>query len=279
MRPALQPRRCSSRPASTPTTRRRRGTRSARTPRPSPRRPARPATSRWRRTTPAAGSSTAATTPAAAASQRTTATARTRRRSTTTRTKAQLEFLHDLRWEDNSLGSNFHLDWGTINQEFAAGNIGMYTSGSDVYTALVRDFSLEPRRLRPHGRARRGRRRHARRRRHRGREPHGRRRPPRPRPSSGSTGTTCRSSSTRTPRCSTPRRSPRATRPSAPRCCRARPRDLRGVAHLDRAVHQRAARPDDALHRGRLGPDAGGRAEGQDAGDLRACSTRSCRRC
>ena len=59
-------------------------------------------------------------------------------------TKAALEFLRDLRWEDNSLGSNFLLDWGTINQEFAAGNIGMYSSGSDVYTALVRDFSLNP---------------------------------------------------------------------------------------------------------------------------------------
>ncbi len=59
-------------------------------------------------------------------------------------TKAALEFLQQLRWEDNSLGSNFLLDWGTINQEFAAGNIGMYSSGSDVYTALVRDFSLNP---------------------------------------------------------------------------------------------------------------------------------------
>jgi len=59
-------------------------------------------------------------------------------------TKSALEFLQTLRWEDNSLGSNYLLDWGTINQEFAAGNIGMYSSGSDVYTALVRDFSLNP---------------------------------------------------------------------------------------------------------------------------------------
>lgn len=59
-------------------------------------------------------------------------------------TKAALKFLQDLRWKDNSMGSNFLLDWGSINQEFAAGNIGMYTSGSDVYTALVRDFSLDP---------------------------------------------------------------------------------------------------------------------------------------
>jgi len=59
-------------------------------------------------------------------------------------TKAALEFLHDLKWEDNSFGSKIDLDWGTINQEFAAGNIGMYTTGSDIYTALVRDFGLDP---------------------------------------------------------------------------------------------------------------------------------------
>ncbi|MCD5345067.1 ABC transporter substrate-binding protein [Agromyces sp. S2-1-8] len=59
-------------------------------------------------------------------------------------TKATLEYLHDLRWEDDSMGSTFDLDWGSINQEFAAGNLGMYTSGSDVYTALVRDFGMSP---------------------------------------------------------------------------------------------------------------------------------------
>ncbi|WP_223170601.1 extracellular solute-binding protein [Microbacterium sp. NIBRBAC000506063] len=59
-------------------------------------------------------------------------------------TRATLEFLHQLRWVDDSFGSKVDLDWGTINQEFAAGNIGMYTSGSDVYTALVRDFGLAP---------------------------------------------------------------------------------------------------------------------------------------
>ncbi|GAA1507643.1 ABC-type glycerol-3-phosphate transport system substrate-binding protein [Agromyces terreus] len=57
-------------------------------------------------------------------------------------TKATLQYLHDLRWEDDSMGATFDLDWGSINQEFAAGNIGMYTSGSDVYTALVRDFGM-----------------------------------------------------------------------------------------------------------------------------------------
>ncbi|GAA5087918.1 extracellular solute-binding protein [Microbacterium yannicii] len=59
-------------------------------------------------------------------------------------TKEVLQFLHDLKWEDGSFGSKVDLDWGTINQEFAAGNVGMYTTGSDIYTALVRDFGLDP---------------------------------------------------------------------------------------------------------------------------------------
>jgi multiple sugar transport system substrate-binding protein len=57
-------------------------------------------------------------------------------------TKSALEFLKTLRWEDNSLGSNFLYDWGTINQAFGAGQIGMYTSGSDIYTNLVQSQNL-----------------------------------------------------------------------------------------------------------------------------------------
>ncbi|MCV2394217.1 extracellular solute-binding protein [Actinotalea sp. M2MS4P-6] len=52
-------------------------------------------------------------------------------------TRDALEFLHALRWEDDSLLADSTLDWGTINQAFAAGQLGMYTSGSDVYTSLV----------------------------------------------------------------------------------------------------------------------------------------------
>lgn len=48
-----------------------------------------------------------------------------------------LEFLQALRWEDDSISTDVTLDWGTINQAFAAGQVGMYTSGSDVYTSLV----------------------------------------------------------------------------------------------------------------------------------------------
>ena len=59
-------------------------------------------------------------------------------------TKSALQMLHDMRWEDDSLGSNFLLDWGTINQAFAAGQVGMYMSGSDVYNSLVTENGVEP---------------------------------------------------------------------------------------------------------------------------------------
>jgi ABC-type glycerol-3-phosphate transport system substrate-binding protein len=59
-------------------------------------------------------------------------------------TKAALQKLHDMRWVDNSMGSNFLLDWGGINQAFAAGKIGMYMGGSDVYTSLVQQNKINP---------------------------------------------------------------------------------------------------------------------------------------
>ena len=59
-------------------------------------------------------------------------------------TVAALELLKAMRWEDNSMGSNFLLDWGTINQAFAAGQVGMYMSGSDVYNSLVTENEIDP---------------------------------------------------------------------------------------------------------------------------------------
>lgn len=59
-------------------------------------------------------------------------------------TQEALEFLQTLRWEDNSMGSNFLLDWGTMNEAFAAGQVAMYTSGSDVYTSMVQSNGLDP---------------------------------------------------------------------------------------------------------------------------------------
>jgi len=59
-------------------------------------------------------------------------------------TKASLEFLKELRWTDDSMGKNFTYDWGSINQAFAAGQVGMYTSGQDVYTSLVQTNDIDP---------------------------------------------------------------------------------------------------------------------------------------
>lgn len=51
--------------------------------------------------------------------------------------KAHLEWLKALRWEDGSIYPGTELGWGEINAAFAAGQIAMYTSGSDIYNALV----------------------------------------------------------------------------------------------------------------------------------------------
>ena len=58
-------------------------------------------------------------------------------------TKASLQFLRDLRWGDNSMGANFTYDWGSINQAFAAGQCGMYTSGQDVLTSLIQSNAID----------------------------------------------------------------------------------------------------------------------------------------
>jgi len=59
-------------------------------------------------------------------------------------TKAALEKLKAMRWDDKSMGSTFDYAWGTINQAFAAGQVGMFTGGSDLYTAMVQNNSLKP---------------------------------------------------------------------------------------------------------------------------------------
>jgi multiple sugar transport system substrate-binding protein len=55
-----------------------------------------------------------------------------------------LNMLKKMRWTDNSMGSNFDYGWSDINQAFAAGNVGMYISGSDVYTNLVQASNIDP---------------------------------------------------------------------------------------------------------------------------------------
>ena len=59
-------------------------------------------------------------------------------------TVTALNLLQQMRWTDNSMGSNFDYGWSDINQAFAAGNVGMYISGSDVYTNLVQASNIDP---------------------------------------------------------------------------------------------------------------------------------------
>jgi len=59
-------------------------------------------------------------------------------------TRAHLEFLHELRWTDDAILADTTLDWGTINQAFAAGQLAMYTSGSDVLNSLMETNGLDP---------------------------------------------------------------------------------------------------------------------------------------
>ena len=55
-----------------------------------------------------------------------------------------LNLLKKMRWTDNSMGANFDWGWSDINQAFAAGNVGMYINGSDVYTNLVSASNIDP---------------------------------------------------------------------------------------------------------------------------------------
>lgn len=59
-------------------------------------------------------------------------------------TIAALQWLQQLRWTDNSMGSTFDYNWGTINQAFCAGQIGMFLGGSDLYTTMIQNDNLNP---------------------------------------------------------------------------------------------------------------------------------------
>ncbi len=60
------------------------------------------------------------------------------------KTKAVLQRLKDMRWTDDSMGSTFDYAWGSMNQAYAAGQVGMFTGGSDLYTWMVQNAALKP---------------------------------------------------------------------------------------------------------------------------------------
>ena len=55
-----------------------------------------------------------------------------------------LNMLKTMRWTDNAMGSDFNWGWSDINQAFAAGQVGMFISGSDVYTNMVQAYNINP---------------------------------------------------------------------------------------------------------------------------------------
>ncbi|MBF4571549.1 extracellular solute-binding protein [Herbiconiux sp. VKM Ac-1786] len=57
-------------------------------------------------------------------------------------TKQALEFYRTLRWDDDTLGSNFLLNWGDVNNAFAAGTVGMYVQGADVWDEVVTNLGM-----------------------------------------------------------------------------------------------------------------------------------------
>jgi len=59
-------------------------------------------------------------------------------------TKAVLQRLKAMRWDDKSMGSTFDYAWGTMNQAFASGQVGMFTGGSDLYTWMIQNAALKP---------------------------------------------------------------------------------------------------------------------------------------
>ena len=59
-------------------------------------------------------------------------------------TKKALGLLKSMRWDDGSISGTTSYNWNSINQAFAAGKIGMYVSGSDVYNALVTTNKVKP---------------------------------------------------------------------------------------------------------------------------------------
>ncbi|GAA4736962.1 extracellular solute-binding protein [Isoptericola chiayiensis] len=55
-----------------------------------------------------------------------------------------LEYLQQMRWDDDSMGDEFLHDWGTSHADFGAGKIGMFISGGGDYGNLVTQNAMNP---------------------------------------------------------------------------------------------------------------------------------------
>lgn len=66
-------------------------------------------------------------------------------------TAAVLDYYHQLRWEDDVMGSNFLLNYDDAVNAFSSGQVGMFVQGADNYTNMVvnrgmpaEDFGVAP---------------------------------------------------------------------------------------------------------------------------------------
>ncbi|HEY3549178.1 MAG TPA: extracellular solute-binding protein [Propionicimonas sp.] len=58
-------------------------------------------------------------------------------------TKQVLEYYKSLRWDDNTMGSNFLLNWGDASKLFASGQLGMFVQGADLYSTAVVNLKMD----------------------------------------------------------------------------------------------------------------------------------------
>jgi ABC-type glycerol-3-phosphate transport system substrate-binding protein len=58
-------------------------------------------------------------------------------------TKQVLEYYKSLRWDDNTMGSNFLLNWGDASNLFASGQVGMFVQGADLYSTAVVNLKMD----------------------------------------------------------------------------------------------------------------------------------------
>jgi ABC-type glycerol-3-phosphate transport system substrate-binding protein len=59
-------------------------------------------------------------------------------------TKKALQLLKDMRWTDNTMGTNFLYNQEEARQDFAAGKIGMIMQAPDAYDMAVKNFGMKP---------------------------------------------------------------------------------------------------------------------------------------
>lgn len=59
-------------------------------------------------------------------------------------TENALQLLHDMRWKDNSMGSQFLYNQDDVRKAFAAGKIGMVMQAPDAFDQAIHNYGMKP---------------------------------------------------------------------------------------------------------------------------------------